>query len=633
MVLSLNPMDWITEGIDYILYNFIYRIFYLIEIALCMGLSWLQQLMDVFTGSSYVTYDTKFGSEQNYLINIFFSNGAVSGAYWGMAAIGVVLAFLFAVISMVRKMFDMDDKVKMSIGQILTNLLKSIFLIILLNAGMTVIITGTNVLMQSVNYVFDHSTEIANGEDHIDFTDEEYAAMARIFNTVGNYSLNPSYKNRYNINACYNDIRGDLKYLADQGVFDYYYETRDADNNVVPTWQSVLQNIANAADYNREAPVDVYNEGIANALYECMTLLKTDASLTALESYDRIEEYDSDSVEMGRILFIVGTMGNGVTAAAKNDAYNVHPSLTDPVRAPYYRGVKDIYDISQVNQDFDIALTKTNYIIVYIVGAALVFNMALILVSCVARIFNLMFLYLIAPPIFAVMPLDDGGKVKQWTTAFVVQAFSIFATVISMRIYLIFVPIVMDPGLHISDSVIIDMVGRLILIFAGVEAVTKANGILTGILADNAGWQSINAGDMSGYLKNSFVGQMGGRLSSAINHMPAKALGGQKFSDWLDGKDVSNQKAGGLAGIASKGVDLATKGLGAGANKLMSYNTPGPGTSTQNSKTPEQKTTAMPGKQDGGKSDIPPKATGASESVGEKMQTQDAATPPPQRNN
>ena len=78
--MSLNPMDWIAEGMDYILYNFIYRLFYYLEIAFCLALNWLQELMDVFTGASMVTYKTNFGSTQNYLINIFFSNGAISGA-------------------------------------------------------------------------------------------------------------------------------------------------------------------------------------------------------------------------------------------------------------------------------------------------------------------------------------------------------------------------------------------------------------------------------------------------------------------------------------------------------------------------------------------------------------------------
>ena len=548
--------SWITDGIDYILYNLIYRLFYILEILFCTGLKWLQKLFDVFVGTKTVMY----GKSESFLINVFFGDASIKGIYWGMAAIGIVLAFVFAIIAVVRKMFDIGEKMKGSLGQILGNLLKSILLIIMLNVGMTVIITSINVLMQSVTYVFDHAEELGQGDSHIEYTNEQFAAMARIFNTIGNYSLNPSYKNRYNLNACYNEIRGDLAYLADTKVFNYYYETTDDDGNVIPTWQSVLQELANAADYTQEVPMDVYNEGIANALNDCMTLLKTDNSMEALPFYDRQTVYETEDVGLDRIMFMIGTMGNGFTAAARNDVYNKNPSLTDPVRAPYYRGVKSIYDFDQVNKDFDISLTKTNYFVVYVAGVGLVGNMALILVSCVLRIFNLLLLYIVAPPLFGVMPLDDGGKVKQWLTAFIVQAFSVFATVISMRLYLIFVPIIMDPALKLAENPVIDTIGRLILLYAGVKAVAKANGLLTGILADSAGYQSIMAGDMSDYLRNSTMGRIGAQVTGAIGSIPGAAIG-------LAGKGVLG--AGKLAGKGVLGAGkLVGKGIGS-IGKLM----------------------------------------------------------------
>lgn len=557
--MSLNPIDWFMEGLDYFVYNFVYAILYYLEIAICMGIDWVQEIMDIFTGTAMVTY----GKQEDYLINIFFSNGAISGVYWGMAAIGVALTFVFAVISVIRKTFDSSEKVKMSFGQILTNLFKSILLIISLNVGMTVIITGTTVLMQQIVYVFDHADELSNGKDHIEFTDEQYAAMSRIFNTIGNYSLNPSYKNRYNINACYNELRGDLNYLADEGVFNYYYETVDQNNNPIITWQSLLEELANAADYTREVPVDVYNEGISNAIYHIMDELKSNPTIPVLQSYDRIETHMSDKVSLGRTLFLIGTMGNGVTAAAKNDAYNKHPSLTDPVRGPFYREVKDTYKLKDVNQAFDISIFKTNYLIIYLAGGMMLLNMAIVIVNSVARIFNLLFLYVIAPPVFAVIPLDDGGKVKQWVTAFLVQAFSVFATVISMRIYLLFLPVILDPGLTISQNIIVDMLGRIALIFAGLEAISKTNGILTGILADNAGWQSISAGDMSTYFKQSTAGSMLSRTTSAIDRTPLKVIGGERLAHKITGRGKNPNYTGGIVGAGIQGAKaLFGKGKG-----------------------------------------------------------------------
>ena len=513
--------DWIKDGISAIM-NIINPILYYLESMLCMVINWLGELFEVFSGINTV----KFGKSDDYLLNIFINNSAVYGIFLGMAMIGIVLTFVFAVISVVRKSFDADEKVRITHGQILRNLLRSILFIITLNLVITIAVASSSTLMDSVMTAFKDAEYNAQGSGHIEYTDEQFAAMSRILNTVGNYSLNPSYKNRYNINACYNEIRGDLQYLDNTGVFNYYYPTTNKKGSTVNTWQSVISEIAAAGDFNEEVPIDSYDEGIANALYHCVEVLNKDNNFAALESFDRERKQDEENVHLDRVLFLIGTMGSGNTAAARNDAYNKSPSLYDNVRAPYYYGDKDIYKLDQVNEDFDISLTKTNYLVIYLAGTALIANMAIIVVSCVVRIFNLIFLYLIAPPIFSTMPLDDGQKFKQWITAFIIQAFSIFATVISMRLFTIFVPIIMDPKLELSSNMLVNYVGKLIFVCAGTYAVQKANGLLTGILADMAGHQSVLAGDLSSDVAGSTIGRIGASLTSRLENTPVDAAMG-----------------------------------------------------------------------------------------------------------
>ena len=112
-------------------------------------------------------------------------------------------------------------------------------------------------------------------------------------------------------------------------------------------------------------------------------------------------------------------------------------------------------------------------------------------------------LYLISPLVFAVEPLDDGTKRKQWITAFVVQSMGIFGTVISMRVLMLFIPIISSPDLVLYGTKnggfgagLINLIAKCFMILVGFEVVKKANGIISGILADSAGWQSIQAGDM-----------------------------------------------------------------------------------------------------------------------------------------
>ena len=500
-----NIVDGLIEAIE----NFIGEIFYGVEILFCLILSWLQSLFNVFSGIS----EAEYNGEPEYLVNVFFNNKTVQNIYWGMAAIGIVLIFVFAIMAVVKKSFDLDDKVKQSYGQIIRNVLRSTLIIISMNLIVTVSITFTNYLMDSVNEIFDNADTLVGDDPHIEFTDEQFATMSRIFNTVGNYSLNPSYKNRYNINACFNEIRGDLALLESSGVFNYYYNDVDEDGNKIDTWQSVLQEIYNSADIDQELASDTYNDRVARSLDHCMTVLNTSTSTTFRphESYDKQKFYVDQDVPLDRILFLIGTMGMGSTTAAKNPAYDKNPSLFDNLRGPYYSGQKDMYDIDTVEEDFNLWILRMNYIVVYFAAMLLVKSMAIIAVNCIVRIFNLLFLYLVAPPIIAASPLDDGGKYKQWLTAFIIQLFSVFATVISMRVFLVYVPIVINPDFKLVSTgflhEIVDMVGKVIMIWAGTEAVEKANGLLTGILADMAGHQSLLAGDMSNAVKGSALGQ------------------------------------------------------------------------------------------------------------------------------
>ena len=206
----------IGDALGTALNNTVGRFLYMIVSAVSWLISLVYQIFEVFSGQMKVNYN----GEYNYLTNIFFENSTISGIYWGMAIIGVVLCFAFTIISVIKKMFDGADKIQTSMGAILGSMFKSILVILSLNAAMVVVLNFTNVLMQRVIYVFNAGAAMTESQ-RIDFTEDQFATMGRVLNTIGNYSLNPSYNSRYNLNSCFNEIRGDLLYLQDQGVFEF----------------------------------------------------------------------------------------------------------------------------------------------------------------------------------------------------------------------------------------------------------------------------------------------------------------------------------------------------------------------------------------------------------------------------
>jgi len=483
--------DFLGEGISSLLESIlkllVFRLFYYLEKALCWLVGILMELFEVFAGLEPVTYNGK----ADYLINIFFSNKAISNVYWGMAIIGMVLIFVFAGWAVIRKMFDSEGKQQQSMGQILWGAVKSLFLIVGLTLVVNVVISATSILMRQVDYIFNNAYHLDQPLER-DFTDEEYAAMGRILATIGNYSMIPTANNRYNLNLCFNDIRPDMLLLQEQGIFQYSYYKK-VDGQVVDSWQSVLSRIAKSADLSKDLKIDVYNDSVASAITYAMDYLNNSAHPVPV-SHIEASYTVTERAHLDRMIFLLGTF-----RAAKNDEFNKHAAFDDPLRGPYYyEQDRSIYNYDQVDEDFDIGF-KTDYILVWFAAVAVIFNLVIIILNCVARIFNLLLLYIIAPPFIASTPLDNGGKFKQWTTAFIIQSLSVFGTVIAMQLLLLYLPIVCSPEMVLfKDRPLLNAIAQFMLVYGGIEAAKKAGSLVTGILADQAGMEAIRSGDMSG---------------------------------------------------------------------------------------------------------------------------------------
>ena len=481
--------DTLSSLLESILNATIFRLFYHLERGLCYIIEVLYKMFEVFAGLVRVNYN----DSQDYLINIFFSNKAVTNIYWAMALIGIALTIGFTIFAVVRKTFDSSGKQQQSHGQILWAAVRSILIILGMTAIMTVVLNTTGVLMQRIDDIFNdpyHMTDPVERE----FTGEEYAAMGRVLSTIGNYSVVDSENNRYNLNLCFNDIRSDMLYLQNQGVFNYNYLQKDQDGEYTDSWQSVLAKIATSCDLKQDVKVDIYNDGVARSIRNAMDFITNNANPRALEKITRAAYIDKDDGHLDRMVFLMGTM-----KAAKASYYNDNPRFDDALRGPYYFAEeKSIYNFDQVESDFNIGF-PTDYLVVWIAAIGIIFNLVVIILNCIARIFNMLFLYLIAPPVIAAAPLDGGGKTKQWMTAFLVQSLSVFGTVIAMRLLLLFIPIIIDPQLVLfKDQPVLNALAKYMLVFGGFEAAKKASSILTGILADSAGWQAVQAGDMTG---------------------------------------------------------------------------------------------------------------------------------------
>ncbi len=447
------------------------------------AISWLLGVLyDLFekaVGLDTVSYD----GQDITLLQIVFSHSAISRAYWTMAIIGIGLCFFFTILAVLKKMADTNDEVKSSLGQMLTRCLQSIIIICAMSMIMSMAMYFTSTLMEGVNIAFFSSTDEPTASDPKTYSKEEYATMARVMNTIGNYSLNPSYDSRYNINSCYNAIRADLLSLKEAGTFSVQYETPDILNEKEHYWQEALQKIVVAApSLQQDITIDKYNEALSTAIENVMEEIKNDKQFLPLEKYAASAVGDNSSnIELDRLVLLVGTLD-----ASYDSEYNgTEASVTDLLRAPFYYNTSDhdVYNTEHMWNSFD--LSEYHFVYVLFMAVVMAWNMANILLTAIARIFNMAILYIASPPIIATAPLDDGAKFKQWRIAFMIQCFSVFGIVVAIDLMITFIPIIMSNQLVIFDSTIPNYLAKLVIIWAGLSAARKASSLITGIIGEN----------------------------------------------------------------------------------------------------------------------------------------------------
>lgn len=465
-------------------------ILYLFEALGAMAIGWLYDAFKLLAGITPVT----FGGEKMSITQALLGKGTLGGTmignvYMRFALIGFILAMAFAIAATIKRFFDHNLESKLSYGKILINLFKSMLMIILMNVLIFTALECSSTLLKSIMTSFTEARTTPDVEASVNFDDSDYQTMGRIMDTIGDYSLNPSYNSRYNLNSCFNDIREDLGKLKKRGKFKYPYVVTNADYH----WQYSLQQIAESMDLDKDQPLNVYNEHMSEALLQTMDLLRYDSGYKPISHYSYAISGDrkAANLDMGRTIMVIGTFG-----AARLGRGVETESLFDEIREPYLFGDKDIYNPFRVGYDFSMALFRWSHLQVILLIIFLFPTFLGIAINVAARLFNMVFLYLVFPFIAATQPYDDGAKLKQWTTAFVIQMFSFFGTVIAVQLFYIFLPIIYDDSLVFSSNVAYNWFIKGLIIIAFAITSRRASDMLSGILAENASMQALHAGNV-----------------------------------------------------------------------------------------------------------------------------------------
>ena len=130
-----------------------------------------------------------------------------------------------------------------------------------------------------------------------------------------------------------------------------------------------------------------------------------------------------------------------------------------------------------------------NYIILF-AGIIMVFIfMCQIILGLITRIFNIAMLYVIAPPILAMMPLDGGGAFGSWKKSMIGHVLGAYGAVVGMNLALMFMSVSSHLNFSITlfgkvgyNSVLVTQFMRLLFILVALNFAKKMPNILSGFI-------------------------------------------------------------------------------------------------------------------------------------------------------
>lgn len=242
--------------------------------------------------------------------------------------------------------------------------------------------------------------------------------------------------------------------------------------------------------------------------FSCLfVLLLGGAVLNAVKvanQYSVIQEIGGNEkadIRISNILFVIssldaakpGTPDRNLSDLNKEDSSAEAISILSGNRGKFYRGLLDPTKKSDVEPYFK--LSKIDYLIGYGMGLFFVVVLGVALCKFMTRIFEVLLLFIVSPFFVAMMPLDDGEKLRGWQDLFVGKIFSGYGMVIAMQIYLILCPYVMSGNVIFGKtSAEGDYLIKLLFIAGGAFAILKAGSTMTSLMSQAAGMREMETG-------------------------------------------------------------------------------------------------------------------------------------------
>ncbi len=226
-----------------------------------------------------------------------------------------------------------------------------------------------------------------------------------------------------------------------------------------------------------------------------------------------------------------------------------------------------VYDASQVFYYYD--LGSFNFLLAII---AILFTLWILLTTCIGltkRIFKLVILFCISPPIIAISPLDGGKALGNWKKNFIGSVLSAYATVVALNlVFLLFGPIQQisffdsSTGLGNMGAILLDYWIQLLIMCGGLAFFKDFTKELAKMLDIENAYD-----DGSGHVKSALtkagmaatvgVGLAGGLKNTISHNRQLNKVGGEQgmAQDQMNADNAVKQEQSKLEALQKSGAD------------------------------------------------------------------------------
>ncbi len=453
------------------IFNYIPKIIYLLYASLASVIDILQLFFRKLAGLDvyYVDGNVRTGDlVTNFIGGILgftsdgFSYSALTTVFWSFVVFGIIMAFVTTFVAIIKSHYSYDDKAAKGPMQYVYTGVKAIINI----AVVPIIVFLGLYVSQALLTALDSISSTSSGT--------VVAAFGETTNSEGK-----------SISVASRDLRS-TKTLTGQTTYVYYD----------------LFGYGSSITYSSKTPANVSETTLA----QCAS-----ANVTFSGSIFKLAAFNGNRVRTGE--YEVGgawTGGGGDSSGLKlfQNATN-EDDLADLVDIAFASNLhlKDSYSLKYGGDGIDAikyikgfralkfnSFSKFNIGLVwyyydlwsfnFIVGfAACIVCTSLfinIIMGLITRIFMCIGLFLVAPPLFGLAPIDGGKAAKNWQENFIKQALMAYGAVVGMNLMLIILPFMNN--IDFFNIAIADLFAQSLIIITGLVSIKAFIAMLSGLI-------------------------------------------------------------------------------------------------------------------------------------------------------